>query len=60
MLNWIVTFFLLAVVAAVLGFGGLAGTFGSIAQFLAMIFVVLFVASLLYSLISGRRANPPL
>jgi uncharacterized membrane protein YtjA (UPF0391 family) len=60
MLNWIITFFLLAVVAAVLGFTGLAGTFGSIAQFLAMLFVILFVASLIYSLISGRRAHPPL
>jgi uncharacterized membrane protein YtjA (UPF0391 family) len=60
MLNWIITFFLLAVIAAVFGFGGLAGTFGSVAQFLAMIFVVLFVASLIYSMISGRRANPPL
>ncbi len=60
MLNWIITFFLLAVIAAVFGFGGLAGTFASIAQFLAGIFVILFIAGLIYSLISGRRANPPL
>jgi uncharacterized membrane protein YtjA (UPF0391 family) len=60
MLSWIITFFLLAVLASVLGFGGLAGTFGSVAQFLAMVFVVLFVASLIYSLVSGKRANPPL
>ena len=60
MLSWIVTFFLLAIVAAVFGFGGLAGTFASIAQFLAGLFVILFIASLIYSLISGRRANPPL
>lgn len=60
MLNYIVTFFLLAVLAAFLGFGGLASDFSGIAQFLAMVFVVLFVASLIYSLISGRRANPPL
>lgn len=60
MLNWIVTFFLLAIVAAIFGFGGLAGTFAEIAQFLAGIFVILFIASLIYSLISGRRASPPL
>lgn len=60
MLNWIITFFILAVVAAVLGFGGIAGTFASIAQFLAGLFVVLFVVSLIYSLISGRQAHPPL
>jgi len=58
MLSWIITFFLLAVVAAVLGFGGLAGTFASMAQFLTVLFVVLFIASLIYSLISGRQAPP--
>jgi uncharacterized membrane protein YtjA (UPF0391 family) len=60
MLNWIITFFLLAVIAAVFGFGGLAGTFAAIAKFLAGLFVILFIISLLYSLASGKRANPPL
>jgi uncharacterized membrane protein YtjA (UPF0391 family) len=60
MLNWIVTFFILAVLAALLGFGGLAGTFADIAKFLAVVFVVLFVASLVYSMVTGRKANPPL
>ena len=59
MLNYVVTFFILAVIAAVCGFGGLAGTFADIAKFLAMIFVVLFVASLVYSAITGRRPSPP-
>lgn len=59
MLGWIITFFVLALIAAVLGFGGLAGTFASIAQFLAVIFVVLFVAALIYSLFTGRSAHPP-
>jgi len=57
MLNLIITFFLLGIIAAVLGFGGLAGTFVSISKTLAVIFLVLFVASLIYSLITGRR--PP-
>lgn len=60
MLSWIVTFFILAVIAAVFGFGGLAGTFAGIAQFLTGLFVVLFIASLIYSLITGRSAHPPL
>lgn len=60
MINWIITFFLLAVVAAVLGFSGLAGTFVEIAKILAVLFVVLFVASLIYSLLAGRRPPPPL
>ena len=59
MLNYVITFFILAVIAAVCGFGGLAGTFASIAKFLAMIFVILFVASLVYSAITGRRPSPP-
>ncbi len=59
MLNYIITFFILAVVAALLGFGGLAADFAWIAKFLALIFVVLFVASLVYSIVTGRRANLP-
>ncbi len=59
MLNWIITFFLMAVIAAVLGFGGLAGTFAEIAKFLAVVFVVLFIASLIYSMVTGRRPLPP-
>lgn len=59
MLNWVITFFLLAVVAAILGFGGIAGTFAEIAKFLAVLFVVLFVASLIYGAVTGRRPTPP-
>lgn len=59
MINWAITFFLLAVIAAIFGFGGLAGTFADIAQFLAVLFVVLFVASLIYSALTGRSPRPP-
>jgi uncharacterized membrane protein YtjA (UPF0391 family) len=60
MLNYIITFFVLAVFAALLGFGGLAGAFAQIAQFLALIFVLLFVASLIYHVMTGRKIAPPL
>lgn len=61
MLNYVITFFILAVCAAVLGFSGLAADFADIAKFLAVLFVVLFVATLLYSVLTGRRPNlPPL
>ena len=60
MLNYVITFFVLAVLAAILGFGGLAGTFVDIAKFLAVVFVVLFVVTLIYNMITGRRASPPL
>ena len=60
MLNYVVTFFLLAVVAAIFGFGGLAAGFADIAQFIAAIFVILFVASLIYSVLTGRKSDLPL
>ena len=59
MLNYIVAFFILAVLAVFLRFGGLAVQFAGIAKLLALIFVVLFVASLIYSMVTGRRTNPP-
>ena len=59
MLNYIVTFFILAIIAAVLGFGGLAASFAGVAKILTLIFLVLFVASLVYSFFTGRRAEPP-
>jgi uncharacterized membrane protein YtjA (UPF0391 family) len=60
MLNYVITFFILAVFAAFFGFGGLATSFAGIAKFLALVFVILFVASLIYSVITGRKANTPL
>ena len=37
MLNYVITFFILAVCAAFFGFGGLASDFAGIAQFLALL-----------------------
>jgi uncharacterized membrane protein YtjA (UPF0391 family) len=53
----VVTFFILALVAAFFGYGGIAGTFAGIAKFCAIIFVVLLVVSAIYSLVTGRK--PP-
>ncbi len=50
MLSWALFFFIFAVVAGVLGFGGLAATSAGIAQVLFYIFVGLFVLSLLMRL----------
>lgn len=60
MLNYVVTFFILAVISAFLGFGGLATDFASIAKFFAMVFVLMFVASLIYSIATGKKADLPL
>lgn len=46
MLKLAIGFFILALVAAVFGFGGIASGAGSIAQILFFIFVVVFIISL--------------
>lgn len=59
MLRWAMGFLIVALIAAVLGFGNLAGTATSIAVILFWVFVALFVVSLLVSLVSGKRAPVP-
>ncbi len=59
MLNWIVTFFLFAVITAVFGFGGMSGIFADIAKFLSVFFVVLFAGMLVYSVAKGHRTHTP-
>ena len=54
MLRWAVVFLVIALVAAVLGFGGLAGTAVGIAKILFFIFIVLFAVSLLLNLFRGQ------
>ena len=46
MLRWAIAFAIIALLAAALGFGGLAGTAADIAKFFALLFVVLFVIAL--------------
>jgi len=46
MLYWAVLFFVVALGAAILGFGGIASAASSVAQVLFLVFIVLFVASL--------------
>jgi uncharacterized membrane protein YtjA (UPF0391 family) len=56
MLNWAVTFLVIALIAALFGFGGIVVAAVGIAKMLFFIFIVLFVVSLLMSLLSGRQA----
>jgi uncharacterized membrane protein YtjA (UPF0391 family) len=58
MLGWAVFCLVLALIAAVLGFGGLAGTFVGIAKLLFFVFIALFAISLLVNALRGRR--PPM
>jgi uncharacterized membrane protein YtjA (UPF0391 family) len=48
MLRWSITFFIIAIVAAIFGFGGIAEGAASIAKALFFIFLVLFVLTLVF------------
>jgi uncharacterized membrane protein YtjA (UPF0391 family) len=54
MLHWAVVFLVVALLAAVFGFGGIAGTAAGIAKVLFFLFLVLFIVSLLM----GRTRTP--
>lgn len=59
MLRWSIAFFIVAIVAALFGFGGIASGSAEIARFLFFLFVVVFVVSLVFSLGSGRQVRKP-
>jgi uncharacterized membrane protein YtjA (UPF0391 family) len=54
MLSWAITFLVIALIAAALGFGGIAGTAAGFAKILFFVFLVMFVVSL----IMGRTRTP--
>ncbi len=54
MLQLALTLLILALIAAVLGFGGLAGSFVEIAKILFFVFIVLFLISAVVSALRGR------
>jgi len=54
MLRWAILFFVLALIAGVLGFGGLSGDMAYIAKIMVFIFLVLFIVSLIFG-----RTSPP-
>ena len=54
MLGWALTFLVIAIIAAIFGFGGIAGTATSIAVVLFWIFLAVFIIKLLVSLVRGR------
>lgn len=58
MLNWALTFLVVALIAAVLGFGGIAGAAMGIAKIIFFVAIALFLISALAGALRGRR--PPL
>lgn len=54
MLGWALVFFVLALTAAALGFGGLAGMAASIAQILFVVFLALTILAFVVRAVQGK------
>lgn len=57
MLGWALTFLVIALIAAVLGFGGIAGAAVDIAIIIFYIAIILFVIAAIVGFVRGR--SPP-
>jgi uncharacterized membrane protein YtjA (UPF0391 family) len=54
MLSWVVTFLVIALIAGILGFGGVAGASIEIAKTIFFIAIILFLVSAVIGLVRGR------
>ncbi|MDB5618695.1 DUF1328 domain-containing protein [Tardiphaga sp.] len=54
MFGWVVTFLIVALIAGVLGFGGIAGASIEIAKAIFFIAIILFLISAVVGLVRGR------
>lgn len=60
MLSWAVTFLVIALIAALLGFGAIAGTAIEIAKVIFFVAIILFVVSAVVGLLRrGSRSSLP-
>lgn len=57
MLSWALTFLVVALIAAVLGFGGIAGAAVDIAKLIFFVAIVLFAISAVVGLLRGRSPS---
>lgn len=55
LLWWAVVFFIIAIIAAIFGFGGIAAGAVSIAKILFVVALVVFVVLLIAGLFTGRK-----
>jgi uncharacterized membrane protein YtjA (UPF0391 family) len=54
MLSWVVTFLIVALIAGILGFGGIAGASIEIAKIIFFVALLLFLISAVVGLARGR------
>jgi len=59
MLGWALTFLVIALIAAILGFGGIAGFAVEIAKIIFFVAIILFVISAVVGLFRGRSPTVP-
>ena len=59
MMGWAITFLIIALIAALLGFGGIAGFAIEAAKIVFFVAVVLFLISAVVGLVRGRRPTVP-
>jgi uncharacterized membrane protein YtjA (UPF0391 family) len=59
MIGWAITFLIIALIAAVLGFGGIAGTAVGIAKIIFFVAIVLFLISAIFGMLRGRSPTVP-
>jgi uncharacterized membrane protein YtjA (UPF0391 family) len=55
MLSWVVTFLIVALIAGILGFGGIAGASIEIAKIIFFVALLLFLVSAVVGLARGRN-----
>jgi uncharacterized membrane protein YtjA (UPF0391 family) len=59
MFGWALSFLIIALIAAVLGFGGIAGLSIEIAKIIFFVAIVLFAISAVVALVRGRSPTIP-
>ncbi len=59
MFGWAVTFLIIALVAALLGFGGIAGVAIEAAKIVFFVALILFLVSAIVGLLRGRSPTVP-
>jgi uncharacterized membrane protein YtjA (UPF0391 family) len=57
MFGWALTFLIIALTAAALGFGGIAGAAASIAKLIFVVALIVIAFTLIANVVAGRR--PP-
>jgi uncharacterized membrane protein YtjA (UPF0391 family) len=60
LLRWALAFFIIAIIAGIFGFGGIASGAVDLARICFFFFIVVFLVSLVWGLATGRRPRGPL